>query len=98
MTLPPWRSPLARAIHRHRSLPHSKYVQLATVGSDLRPHNRTIVFRGWLEPDSQMKFVTDLRSQKAQDLLAINAGESWGEVCWYFTKTREQFRIAVNCV
>jgi PPOX class probable FMN-dependent enzyme len=100
MSLPPWRTPLARALHRNRSLPQSKYVQLATLSPDGLPSNRTIVFRGWLEPGSQLKFVTDRRSRKAQQLLAITTPDcsteprSWGEVCWYFSKTREQFRIA----
>jgi pyridoxamine 5'-phosphate oxidase len=99
-SLPPWRSPIARALHRNRSLPYARYVQLATVvGSvaplehrDLRPHNRTMVFRGWLEPSSQMQLVTDIRSSKAINLLA-NASR-WAEVCWYFPTTREQFRLS----
>ncbi len=90
-SLPPWRSPIARALHRNRSLPYARYAQLATVDRDLRPHNRTLVFRGWREPGSQIQFVTDLRSTKAIDLLA--GGSPWAEVCWYFPKTREQFRI-----
>ena len=66
--LPPWRSSIARALHRNRSLPNARYVQLATVDRDLRPRNRSLVFRGWLEPGSQVKFVTDVRSTKAIDL------------------------------
>ena len=100
--LPSWRSPLARALHRNRSLPNARYVQLATVDSNNRPKNRTVVFRGWLEPESQLKFVTDIRSQKAIDLQS--GSSNWAEICWYFPKTREQFRISgqlvlvtVNC-
>jgi pyridoxamine 5'-phosphate oxidase len=89
--LPPWRSSIARALHRNRSLLNARYVQLATVDHDNRPKNRTVVFRGWLEPESQLKFVTDIRSQKALNLLS--GSSSWAEVCWYFPKTREQFRI-----
>jgi pyridoxamine 5'-phosphate oxidase len=89
--LPPWRSPIARALHRNRSLPYARYVQLATIDVHQRPTNRTVVFRGWLEPESQLQFVVDSRSAKVQNLLAGAA--SWGEVCWYFPKTREQFRI-----
>jgi pyridoxamine 5'-phosphate oxidase len=91
-SLPPWRSPIARALHRNRSLPYARYVQLATVNRDLRPHNRTMVFRGWLEPVSQLQFVTDVRSSKAIDLLA--GASPWAEVCWYFPTTREQFRLS----
>jgi pyridoxamine 5'-phosphate oxidase len=91
-SLPPWRSPIARALHRNRSLPQSRYFQLATVDRDLHPHNRTLVFRGWLEPSSQLQFVTDIRSSKAINLLA--GASPWAEVCWYFPKTREQFRLS----
>ncbi|HAZ43262.1 MAG TPA: pyridoxamine 5'-phosphate oxidase [Cyanobacteria bacterium UBA11369] len=90
MTLAAWRSPLSRALHRNRSLVYARYLQLATVRADGRPANRTIVFRGFLADTNQLKFVTDFRSQKADQ---INY-QSWGEACWYFPKTREQFRLA----
>ena len=90
--LPPWRSAIARALHRNRSLPNARYVQLATVDRDLRPRNRSLVFRGWLEPGSQVKFVADIRSTKAIDLLADTS--PYAEACWYFPKTREQFRLS----
>jgi pyridoxamine 5'-phosphate oxidase len=86
----PWRSLIARALHRNRSLPNARYVQLATVYPDGKPANRTIVFRGFLDETDQLKFVTDDRSQKPQQIEHC----PWGEVCWYFPKTREQFRIA----
>lgn len=90
--LPPWRSPIARALHRNRSLPNAHYLQLATIDANNRPTNRTLVFRRWLEPESALKFVTDIRSQKA---LSLTSGSSnWAEICWYFPKTREQFRVS----
>lgn len=88
--LPPWRPPLSRALHRNRSLPYARYLQLATVSPDGRPANRTIVFRGFLETSSQLKFITDDRSQKIAQVQA----QPWGEACWYFPKTREQFRLS----
>lgn len=91
-SLPLWRSSIARALHRNRSLPNARYVQLATIDGNLRPQNRTLVFRGWLEPESQIKFVTDIRSSKAINLLAD--ASPWAEACWYFPKTREQFRLS----
>jgi PPOX class probable FMN-dependent enzyme len=91
-SLPPWRSPIDRALDRNSSLPQSRYLQLATVDRDLHPHNRTLVFRGWLEPGSQLQFVTDVRSSKAINLLA--GASSLAEVCWYFPETREQFRLS----
>lgn len=92
--LAPWRSPLARAIHRNRSKPHSRYLQLATLSSQGRPANRTVVFRGFYGHSAGetnvLTFVTDTRSDKVIDL----THQPWGELCWYFTQTREQFRLA----
>ncbi len=90
MSLAPWRSPLSRALHRNRSLPNARYLQLATIGSDGKPANRTVVFRGFLEDSDRLKFVTDARSEKAGQI----DRHPWGEICWYFPKTREQFRIS----
>jgi pyridoxamine 5'-phosphate oxidase len=91
-SIPPWRSPIARALHRNRSLADARYVQLATIDRQLHPHNRTLVFRGWLEPESQLQMVADIRSSKAIELLA--GSSPLAEVCWYFPKTREQFRLS----
>lgn len=93
--LAPWRSPLSRALHRNRSLAYARYGQLATVRADGRPANRTVVFRGFLDqPDglgwNGLKFICDRRSGKV-DELGVNP---WAEFCWYFPKTREQFRLA----
>jgi pyridoxamine 5'-phosphate oxidase len=85
----PWRSPLSRALHLNRSLVYARYVQLATVRPDGRPANRTVVFRGFLDSTNQLKFITDIRSAKPEQI----AHQSWGEVCWYFPKSREQFRL-----
>jgi pyridoxamine 5'-phosphate oxidase len=94
LELTAWRSALTAAIHRNRSLPNSRYAQLATIGSDGKPANRTIVFRGFVDdvmPDrsNDLKFVTDRRSEKVGQI----AQNAWGELCWYFPKTREQFRV-----
>ncbi len=90
MSLAPWRSLLSRALHKNRSLPYARYFQLATVRPDSRPANRTVVFRGFLEDTDQLKIITDSRSQKADHI----DHQSWGEACWYFPNTREQFRFA----
>ncbi len=90
MTLAPWRSPLARALHLNRSLVYSRYVQMATVRPDGRPANRTVVFRGFVDGENQLKFVTDGRSEKIVQV----THQPWAEVCWYFPKSREQFRLS----
>lgn len=89
MSLAPWRSPLSRALHRNRSLVYARYLQLATVRPDGKPANRTVVFRGFFADTNQLKFVTDLRSEKPEQI----THSPWAEVCWYFPNTREQFRI-----
>ncbi|NEQ97963.1 MAG: pyridoxamine 5'-phosphate oxidase [Cyanothece sp. SIO2G6] len=89
MTIAPWRSPLSRALHRNRALPNARYVQLATVRLDGTPANRTIVFRGFAQGCDDLQFVSDRRSEKVQDL----HHQPIGELCWYFSKTREQFRL-----
>jgi PPOX class probable FMN-dependent enzyme len=89
MTLAPWRSPLSRALHRNRSLAYVRYFQLATVRADGSPANRTVVFRGFLDDANQLKMVTDARNEKAEQI----DQNDWGEACWYFPTTREQFRL-----
>lgn len=89
-TLAPWRSPLARALHRNRSLIYARYLQLATVRPDGSPANRTVVFRGFRDRADALGFITDQRSEKIAQL----AHNPRAEACWYFPKTREQFRIA----
>lgn len=86
----PWRSPLARALQRNRSQADSRYFQLATVQADGRPANRTVVFRGFLDNTNLLKIIIDTRSDKFEQI----QHQPWGEACWYFTTTREQFRLA----
>ena len=90
MSLAPWRSPLSRSLHLNRSLPHSRYLQLATVTKEGRPANRTVVFRGFFPDSNQLQIVTDTRSEKISHI----KHQPWGEACWYFVKNREQFRLA----
>ncbi len=91
MTAPlaPWRSPLARALHRNRRQPHARYLQLATVTPTGQPANRTVVFRGFRAATDQLMIVTDARSEKIHHL----AHHPWAEACWYFSESREQFRL-----
>ena len=89
MSIAPWRSPLARALHLNCSLAYARYLQLATVRADGRPANRTLVFRGFQADSDRLKFVTDSRSQKPEQI----EHQPWAEACWYFPETREQFRL-----
>ncbi|NET50524.1 MAG: pyridoxamine 5'-phosphate oxidase, partial [Merismopedia sp. SIO2A8] len=91
----PWRSPLARALHRNRSLPNARYVQLATVRPDGTPANRTVVFRGFVAGRDELQMVSDRRSEKVHHIQhqERHHKSAMGEICWYFPKTREQFRL-----
>ncbi|WP_346290477.1 Npun_F5749 family FMN-dependent PPOX-type flavoprotein [Sphaerothrix gracilis] len=89
MSTAPWRSPLARALHRNRSDAHARYLQLATLRANARPANRTVVFRGFLNDTNRLQFATDGRSDKIEQI----EQNPWSEGCWYFVKTREQFRL-----
>ncbi|MDV3001424.1 MAG: hypothetical protein N5P05_003030 [Chroococcopsis gigantea SAG 12.99] len=89
-SIAPWRPAIAKALHLGRRSPQSRYFQLATTGVDGRPSNRTVVFRGYLEPSNTIQIITDTRSEKIRDLQT----HPWGEICWYFAETREQFRLS----
>lgn len=88
--LAPWRSPLSRALHRNRAVPFCRYFQLASLRADGTPANRTVVFRGFLADTNQLMMISDRRSEKTEQLQQNPNTEA----CWYFTKTREQFRLS----
>jgi pyridoxamine 5'-phosphate oxidase len=89
-TLALWRSVLAKALHQNRALAYARYFQLASIREDGRPANRTVVFRGFLADSNQLMMISDRRSQKVPQIQQT----SWAEICWYFPKTREQFRLS----
>ncbi len=87
--LPPWFGPLSKAIEANQSAPHWRFAQLATVRPDGSPANRSLVFRRFHESSAWPLFIVDARSEKA-DQIALHPD---GELCWYFTQSREQFRL-----
>lgn len=89
--LPSWRAFLLKALHVSRSKKESKYIQLATVDSTSAAQVRTVVFRGW-HGGTSLTVHSDARSNKNYELLA----HPRASVCWYFAKTREQFRFNVE--
>ncbi|MDJ1184929.1 Npun_F5749 family FMN-dependent PPOX-type flavoprotein [Roseofilum casamattae] len=88
--LPSWRSQLSLALENNKTRPESSYFQLATIRPDGRPANRSLVFRGFVPNSDRLKIATDGRSAKIADLRHCPNVE----VCWYFSLTREQFRIS----
>ncbi|PIA34792.1 hypothetical protein AQUCO_03700219v1 [Aquilegia coerulea] len=86
----PWKQLLVNAMQLNSNLKHSSYFQLATIGSNGRPSNRTVVFRGFEQEESnKIQINTDYRSSKIEDLKHCR----FAEICWYFTDSWEQFRI-----
>ncbi|KAH7578071.1 hypothetical protein ACOSP7_000799 [Xanthoceras sorbifolium] len=85
----PWKQLLLNAFESNSHLKHSSYFQLATIGSNGRPSNRTVVFRGFQENSDKILINTDTRTRKIEELKNC----PFAEICWYFTDSWEQFRI-----
>ncbi|KAF7843993.1 pyridoxine/pyridoxamine 5'-phosphate oxidase 2 [Senna tora] len=89
MATAPWKQLLLNALESNGHLKHSSFFQLATIGTNGRPSNRTVVFRGFQDNTDKIQINTDGRSRKIEELKHC----SFGEICWYFTDSWEQFRI-----
>ncbi|XP_047336263.1 pyridoxine/pyridoxamine 5'-phosphate oxidase 2 [Impatiens glandulifera] len=87
----PWKQLLLTALESNSSTTKNSaaFIQLATLGPDGRPANRTVVFRGFQEMTEKIQINTDCRSRKIDDLKHC----PYAEICWYFTESWEQFRI-----
>ncbi len=85
-----WRDALSKAIRGNQQDAHHRYLQVATVRRDGSPANRTLVFRGFFDKGEVLQMVTDLRSEKVDQI----QHERNAEICWYFTRSREQFRLS----
>jgi len=86
---PSWLSDLEKTIKRNKRDAHNRYFQLATVDSEGWPRVRTVVSRGFADQTGALLFITDSRSEK---MASIESGGK-AEACWYFTQSREQFRL-----
>ncbi|MEL7474809.1 MAG: pyridoxamine 5'-phosphate oxidase family protein [Cyanobacteria bacterium P01_A01_bin.3] len=84
-----WKSLLLAALHRNRSDRGVRFLQLATVDRLNRPRNRTVVFRGFADDRATIMLAVDSRSEKLEQL----EHNPHAAICWYFSKTREQFRL-----
>ncbi|XP_042398818.1 pyridoxine/pyridoxamine 5'-phosphate oxidase 2-like isoform X1 [Zingiber officinale] len=84
-----WKPLLLKSLDSNAHLKHSAFFQLATIGSNGRPSNRTVVFRGFQEDTDMIQINTDCRSVKIEEIQHCR----FGEVCWYFTESWEQFRL-----
>ena len=91
---PVWLQHLQRAIRGNRRDAHNRYVQFATLGLDGKPRVRMVVFRGFSSSETSFFIITDARSEKVKEL--ENCPDV--EMSWYFTHTREQFRLQCSTV
>lgn len=91
--MPDWSLLLSKSLDITRDMPESRYFQLATVNENGLPQNRTVVCRGFDKANLLLWVVTDTRNKKVVELLT----NPMAAVCWYFAKTREQYRLAVSC-
>ncbi|KAK4268901.1 hypothetical protein QN277_022128 [Acacia crassicarpa] len=89
MAIAPWKQLLINALESNAHLKHSSFFQLSTIGTNGRPSNRTVVFRGFQDNTDKIQINTDGRSRKIEELKRCSSGE----ICWYFTDSWEQFRI-----
>lgn len=90
--MPVWNQRLTKSLHQTRSQPESRYFQLATIDPQGLPENRTVVFRTLDDKDFSLVIVSDTRSRKWESLQQ----HPMASVCWYFSKTREQYRFTTN--
>jgi PPOX class probable FMN-dependent enzyme len=98
MQLPRWRESLMRSLELMRNMPEATFFQMAnayTSGSDINDivvENRTLVFRGFADDSQTLLAITDSRTDKIMQLHKSNTAH----ICWYFTQTREQYRISTE--
>lgn len=91
---PVWLERLKTSVRKNRGDAHNRYLQLATIGLDGTPRVRMVVFRGFSETETSIFIITDARSSKIAEL----KGSSSVEASWYFTRTREQYRLTCDVV
>ncbi|RGB43931.1 pyridoxamine 5'-phosphate oxidase-domain-containing protein [Rhizophagus diaphanus] len=103
MSAAPWKPILKSIIAEHFKFSDTMQpMQLATFNTvTQRPANRAVVFRGFIKDkedsfESDLLYVTtDVRSSKVEQL----SSNSGFEICWWFPKTQDQFRLTGNaCV
>ncbi|KAK7389787.1 hypothetical protein VNO78_25081 [Psophocarpus tetragonolobus] len=87
-----WKQLLLNALESNAHLNHSSFLQLATIGTNGTPSNRTVVFRGFQDNTDNIQINTDARTRKIEELKLCSSAE----ICWYFTDSWEQFRINGN--
>lgn len=89
---PQWRATLEKSLYIHREMPHAKFFQVANVDNEGFAQNRSMVFRGFVDSTNILLAITDIRSDKIQQW----QNHPYAHITWYFTQTREQYRLSCN--
>ncbi|XP_028116919.1 pyridoxine/pyridoxamine 5'-phosphate oxidase 2 isoform X2 [Camellia sinensis] len=87
----PWKQLLLNALDSNSALKHSSFFQLATIGSNGRPSNRTVVFRGFEENSDKMRINTDCRTHKIDDLKHCPFAEQ-REKAWFASSVKSRLQ------
>ncbi|XP_064962251.1 pyridoxine/pyridoxamine 5'-phosphate oxidase 2-like isoform X7 [Musa acuminata AAA Group] len=85
-----WKPLLLRALDSNAHLKHSAFLQLATIGSNGRPSNRTVVFRGFQEDTNVIQINTDRRSAKIEEIKHCHFGER--EKAWFASSLKSRLQ------
>ncbi|CAH2056739.1 unnamed protein product [Thlaspi arvense] len=97
-----WKQLLLNALESNSSVKHSLFFQLATIGSNGKPSNRTVGFQEnsdnpyqHRQPKSKGSSFFTLYLFWVVDLYWIDELKQcpFAEICWYFADSWEQFRI-----
>lgn len=91
--LPRWQQRLHAALANNNGHYQHRFMQLATVDEWGFPAVRTVVFRGFHPKNQRIIAHTDMRSDKVRQLQR----QPQVQLCWYFSTSREQFRINARC-
>ncbi|KAF5464495.1 hypothetical protein F2P56_014568 [Juglans regia] len=87
----PWKQLLLNALESNSHLRHSSFFQLATVGLNGRPSNRTVVFRGLEENTDKIQIHTDYRTHKIEELRHCPYAEQ-REKSWYASSLKSRLQ------
>ncbi|EOX95663.1 PREDICTED: pyridoxine/pyridoxamine 5'-phosphate oxidase 2 isoform X2 [Theobroma cacao] len=87
----PWKQLLLNALESNSHIKHSSFFQLATIGSNGRPSNRTVVFRGFQENSDKFQINTDSRSHKIEELKHCPFAEQ-REKSWFASSVKSRLQ------
>ncbi|XP_074585161.1 pyridoxine/pyridoxamine 5'-phosphate oxidase 2 isoform X2 [Curcuma longa] len=90
-----WKPLLLKSLDSNAHLKHSAFFQLATVGSDGRPSNRTVVFRGFQEGTDMIQINTDRRSAKIEEIQHCRFGEQ-REKAWFASSLKSRLQYLAS--